>query len=203
MPTSTEQARTLYDAAATLRENRARYLVENDFGDGGYTSSWVVIKVAGPFKIAFPNTASRKRAIPLHDLHHVIAQYGTDWTGEGEIGAFEIAAGCGDHRAAWFLNASALSFGVFIAPRACYRAFLRGRHARTLYLRSNESGGEFREALLDENTGEMRKKLGLEDPQGPATFVDNALFAAWAIGAPLFFYGPLALIALGLAAWVL
>ena len=190
MSTTTAEARALYEASATLGENRARYLERNGFGDGGYESSWVTLKTIGPIKLGFPNTAARKRAIRLHDLHHVLAQYGTDWTGEGEIGAFEIAAGCGDHWAAWFLNASAMSFGVFIAPRACYRAFLRGRHARTLYLRTGENGGEFRDELLRRNTGEMRAVLGLDAEPSPATLADRLHFAAWAIGAPLFFYAP-------------
>lgn len=184
MATTTEEASHLYEASATLRENRARYLEKNGFGDGGYEDSWVTLKKVGPINLGIPNTAGRKRVIRLHDLHHVIAQYGTNWSGEGEIGAFEIGAGCAHHYAAWFLNASAMSFGVFIAPTAVYRAYVRGRHARALY------DGEWREELLDERTGDMRKKLGLEDAPRPATFADNATFAMWAIGTPLVFYGP-------------
>jgi hypothetical protein len=193
MATTTEEATHLYEASATLRENRARYLAKNGFGDGGYEDSWVTLKQVGPLKLGFPNTASRKRAIRLHDLHHVLAQYGTDFTGEAEIGGFEIGAGCGRHWAAWFLNAGAMSFGILTAPRATYRGFIRGRHARSLY------GGEWREELLDENTGEMRKKLGLTEPERPATPSENLQFAAWAIGTPIFFYGPL-VIPLALAA---
>jgi hypothetical protein len=194
MPTTTREASQLYEASATLRENRARYLETNGFGDGGYQDAWVTLKTVGPLKIGFPNTDARKRAIRLHDLHHVLAQYGTDWTGESEIGAFEIGAGCGKHWAAWFLNASAMSFGVFIAPRATYRGYVRGRHASSLY------DGEWREELLDENTGEMRKKLRLDGPVPDATLADNATFALWAVGTPLVFYGPLVGIAAGLFA---
>lgn len=196
MPTTTEEASRLYEAEATLRENRARYLEKNDFGDGGYEDPWVTLKRIGPLKLGFPNTASRKRAIRLHDLHHVLAQYGTDWTGEAEIGGFEIGAGCGNHWAAWFLNASAMSFGLFIAPRATYRGYVRGRHARSLY------DGEWREALLDENTGAMRKKLGLDAPERPASLADNAAFAVWAISTPLMFYGPFVGLAAGLLRWL-
>lgn len=191
MGTTTEQASHLYEASATLRENRARYLDQNGFGDGGYEDAWVTLKTIGPIKLGFPNSAARKRAIRLHDLHHVLAQYGTDWVGEAEIGGFEIGAGCGTHWAAWFLNAGALSYGIFIAPRAIHRGYVRGRHARSLY------DHEWREELLDENTGEMRKKLGLDAPARPATLGDNLGFAAWAIGTPLFFYGPLVGIVVG------
>lgn len=192
MPTTTEEASHLYEAGATLRENRARYLEKNAFGDGGYEDAWVTLKKVGPLSLGFPNSAARKRAIRLHDLHHVLAQYGTDWTGEAEIAGFEIGAGCGTHWAAWVLNAGALSYGVFIAPRATHRGFVRGRHARSLY------DHEWREDLLDENTGAMREKLGLAAPERPASLADNAAFALWAIGAPLFFYGPLVGIAAGL-----
>jgi hypothetical protein len=197
MGTTTEEASHLYEASATLRENRARYLEKNGFGDGGYEDAWVTLKKLGPLSLGFPNTASRKRAIRLHDLHHVLAQYGTDFTGEAEIGGFEIGAGCGKHWAAWFLNAGAFSYGVLVAPRAVYRGFVRGRHARSLY------DGEWREELLEENTGAMRAKLGLADPPRPATLGDVAAFATWAIGTPLFFYGPLIGIAIGLAGWLL
>lgn len=192
MYTTTDEASHLYAASATLRENRRLYFEKNGFGDGGYEETWVALKTIGPVRIGFPNTEARKRAIRLHDLHHVLAQYGTNWTGEAEIAGYEIGAGCGTHWAAWLLNAGGLSYGVFIAPRATYRSFVRGRHARSLY------GGEWREELLDENTGAMREKLGLAGPAQPATLGDRLAFAAWALGTPLFFYGPLFGIALGL-----
>ena len=44
--------------------------------------------------MTFPNTDSRKRAVPLHDLHHILTGYKTDWMGEAEIGAWELRAGC-------------------------------------------------------------------------------------------------------------
>ncbi len=192
MYTTTAEASHLYPEGASLRENRRLYFEKNGFGDGGYEESWVTLKKIGPVKLGIPNTDARKRAVRLHDLHHVLARYGTDWTGEAEIGAFEIGAGCGHHWAAWFLNAGTISYGVFIAPRATYRAFVRGRHARSLYL------GEWREELLDENTGDMRAKLGLDAPPPEATLGDRLAFAAWAVGTPIFFYGPLVGIAAGL-----
>lgn len=196
MPTTTEQASHLYESDATLRENRKRYLAQNGFGDGGYEDAWVTLTKVGPLSVGFPNSAARKRAIRLHDLHHVLAQYGTDWTGEAEIGGFEIGAGCGRHWAAWLLNAGALSYGVLIAPRAVFRGFVRGRHARSLY------DGEWRESLLDENTGAMREKLGLATPVPTATLGDRLAFAAWVAGSQLFFYGPLVGIAVALARWL-
>ena len=78
---------------ATLRAARDRYFAANGLGEGGYTDRWVRL-MAGPVPIWFPNTAARVRAVRLHDLHHVLTAYETTWTGEAELGAWEIASGC-------------------------------------------------------------------------------------------------------------
>ena len=81
----------------------------------------------------------------FHDLHHIATGYQTDWTGEAEIGGFEIGGGCGPFVWAWMLNLQAMFIGLLIAPRAAFRAFVRGRHRRsTLYHQ-----GEFQDAMLD------------------------------------------------------
>jgi ubiquinone biosynthesis protein Coq4 len=79
---------------------------------------------AGPFVFPFPNTKARVHAVKLHDLHHVLTDYETTWTGEAEIAAWEIASGCGPYYAAWLLNFGALAIGLLIAPRKTCRAFL-------------------------------------------------------------------------------
>jgi hypothetical protein len=138
----------------TLRDARALYFAANGFGDGGYASRWVVLR-AGPLRLAFPNTKQRVRSVRLHDLHHVLTGYQTSWTGEAEIAAWELASGCRDHWAAWWLNLSAAAIGLVIAPRAVASAWRRGRRTRNLY------AGEFDEALLDETVGAVRGRLGL------------------------------------------
>ncbi len=75
-------------ASQTLREGRQAYFAENGLpADGGYQDRWVVIKLGGIPVFAFPNTKDRRRAVPFHDLHHVLTGYGTDLRGEAEIGA--------------------------------------------------------------------------------------------------------------------
>jgi NADPH:quinone reductase-like Zn-dependent oxidoreductase len=37
--------------------------------------------------------------VKLHDIHHVLTGYDTTWRGKAEIGAWEIASGCGRHYA--------------------------------------------------------------------------------------------------------
>jgi hypothetical protein len=139
-----------------LRDARARFFARSNLGpDGGYDAKWVKIE-ARPFPLYFPNSRARVRAARLHDLHHIATGYTVDWPGEVEIAAYELAAGCGRYWWAWMLNLGALSVGLFIAPVRAFRAWVRGRHSRSLYRVG------FDESLLDAMTvGELRRKLGL------------------------------------------
>jgi len=172
-------AATVYSDSERVHDARRRYFSDNAFGDdGGYGSSWVKLKL-GPIPFGLPNTAARKRAVPLHDLHHVATGYATDWTGEGEISAWEIASNCRHHTAAWLLNLGAFSFGLVIAPRRAYRAFIRGRHSDNLYR------GEFGEGLLALSVGELRARLRLATNEPTATLGDRVAFAFSALVATL------------------
>jgi ubiquinone biosynthesis protein Coq4 len=178
------------DDAMLVRDARARYYTDNGFSEAMYSDSWVRVKF-GPIPIVFPNTTSRKRALPMHDLHHVATGYSTTPTGEAQIGAYEVAAGCGPHTAAWILNSFGFAGGLVIAPRRTYRAFVRGRHARTLY----RTG--WRDDLLDMTVGKLRTHLLLDRPAPRATWRDRLAFGAWVA---LFQIPALALIAIVLMA---
>jgi hypothetical protein len=166
------------DSNLTLREARALYFAANGLGDGGYTDRWVRFQV-GPIPLYFPNTSQRVAAVRFHDLHHVLTGYDTTWKGEAEIAGWEIASGCAHHLAAWVLNLGALAVGLFIAPGASFRAYVRGRQTRNLYRR------ELGERLLETRVGTMRRSLGLDHPAGRACAVDVASFSAWAFLAVL------------------
>ncbi|HSS78773.1 MAG TPA: hypothetical protein VLV54_18785 [Thermoanaerobaculia bacterium] len=135
--------------------------------DGGYKKSlfWLGLKW---FRVPVPNTAGRVRAVRLHDLHHIATGYPTTWRGEAEIAAWELAGGCGRYVAAWVLNLYAFAVGIFIAPHALWRAFLRGRRCRNLY----EIG--FQNAGLQAPVGDLRWRLGLLS-EAPAGSVRAAL----------------------------
>lgn len=165
-----------YDDALTMRDARRLYFDANGFGEGGYDAKWVTAKM-GPIPIAFPNSPQRVRSVRLHDLHHVVTDYATDWTGEAEIGAWEIASNCRDHYAAWVLNLFAMGIGLLIAPGAVWRAFLRGRRSGNLYDR------EFDEAMLDEKVGALRGRLRLSGSNEAASAGDAVAFAGWSIAA--------------------
>jgi hypothetical protein len=161
-----------YADSALLRDARSRYFAENGLGEGGYDARWVKLKL-GPAPLFFPNTAGRVRAVRLHDVHHVLTEYATDWIGEAEIGAWEVGAGCADHWAAWVLNLSALSVGFWMGPRRVLRAFARGRRSRSLY------PGEWDDALLDESVGALRSRIGLAVADPAPARTDRLALAGW------------------------
>jgi hypothetical protein len=154
-----------------MREARALYFEVNRFGEsGGYDDNWVDFKL-GPVPMPFPNTPARVRAVRYHDLHHVLTGYDTNFVGELEISAWEIAAGCRGYVAAWQLNLGGMFAGLLVAPRRTLRAFLRGRHSRTLY-------GEDLEALLESRVAELRLRTGVDRVTPPLTFSSALLFGA-------------------------
>src|SRR5690242_5858525 len=143
------------DDTMTLGAARAAYYERNHFGaDGGDSLDWAPVKMLGiTFKI--PNSEGRRRAVRFHDLHHVLTGYQTDFRGEAESGAWELASGCLRWPAATVLNLFALAIGIVLAPGRMARAWARGRHTRNLY---REPGVDH---LLPRPVGEMRSQLGL------------------------------------------
>lgn len=169
-----------YDGDLTMGDARARYFAANGFGDGGYEARWVKLQ-AGPIPIFLPNTQERVRSVRLHDLHHLLTEYDTTWSGESEIAASEIASSCADHYAAWLLNLWAFAIGLTITPRAMFRAFVRGRRCTNLFR------GEFDESLLTATVKVMRHRVGLVPPPPRPTSGDRLAFIAWSVAAILVF----------------
>jgi hypothetical protein len=179
----------------TLQRALRLYFERNGFGDdGGYSAAWVDFEL-GPIPFPFPNTPGRKRAVPFHDLHHLVTGYRTDTIGEFEISAWEIGSGCRTFFTAWQINLSGLATGALVAPRQIWRAFVRGRHSKNLYDRAYDA------ALLSTTVGEARRALGLDVPPPRATLKDILLFAlavaAGVVSGLLFFaaFAPLAVVA--------
>lgn len=169
--------KTTYEPEMTMREARTRYFDVNGFGEsGGYDDAWVDFSL-GPIPFPFPQTAARVRAVRYHDLHHILTGYDTDIRGEFEISAWEIGAGCKDFVAAWHLNLGGMAAGLFTSPGRTFRAFVRGRRARSLY-------GEPLEALLESKVADVRARYGLRELDTPAapTLADYALFTLAVVG---------------------
>jgi hypothetical protein len=180
--------------ADTLLSARDRYLHDNGFA-ASYDERWVKLK-AGPIPIWFPNAPGRVRAVKLHDLHHLVTGYTTDWTGEAEIGAWEIASGCGSFAWAWALNMAAIPIGLVLSPRRLFRAWVRGRRSRNFY----RGRTEIDDALLARPVRNVRAELGLDVPIEEPTIADVASFSVAAALATAFMLLPtLAIVALVLA----
>ena len=162
-----------------LDEARARFFERGRLGpDGGYSDRWVRVETK-PIAVYFPNSNARVAAARLHDLHHIAAEYETDWPGEIEISGWEIASGCERYHAAWLLDLGGWAVGLLLAPRRLFRAFLRGRHAT-----SNLYHSGFDETQLSRITvGMLRDRLGVRREPPPATTDDLAKFAMWSAAA--------------------
>lgn len=143
-----------YPDSLLMKEARDLYLAANGFSVQDYDAPTFTIGIFGiPFK--FPNTAARKRAIPLHDLHHVLTGYDTNWIGEAEIGAWELRAGCNSF-ITYYLNGWGVLIGLFISPRRVWRAFRAARGQRTLYSDSLPC-----DRFLQMTVADLRSRLGI------------------------------------------
>lgn len=100
--------------------------------DGGSTARrWAI--TLGPLSIPLPNFGWRSKALPVHDLHHLLTGYPCSPAGEFEMAAWEFAAGRYPHPAATAFCLPLVGFGAVLSPRRTFAAFLRGRGSRTLY----------------------------------------------------------------------
>ena len=164
-----------YPDEMSLQEARTLFFQHGNLGeDGGYSSRWVRVE-SKPFPFYFPNSRARVAAARLHDLHHIATEYETDWPGEAEISAWEIASGCASYHAAWILDLGGWYAGLAVAPRRLFRAFVRGRRAATNLYKTG-----FDESHLGDITvGMLREELGLRAHISPAGAADYGLFFVW------------------------
>jgi hypothetical protein len=138
----------------SVREALSLYLGENGFDTASYTAPTFEFEAFGR-RYTLPNSPERRRAVPLHDLHHMATGYGTDLVGEAEIGAWELVGGCRTPTV-YLLNLLAMSGGLLLAPLRTLRALRDARGARALYRHDHDY-----DALLDLSLGELRARLGI------------------------------------------
>lgn len=165
-----------YAVHQTLRMARKQYFRDSGFGeDGGYNERWIKVKV-WRIPIWLPNTAGRRRAVRLHDLHHILTGYPTTWRGEAEISAWEVGSGgLKTFFAGWVLDLMNIAQGVVINPAGVYRGFMRGRQTKNLF------GAEFNTKLLDSSVDEYRERLGLDQIVRKPAPSDYLSLAFWVI----------------------
>jgi hypothetical protein len=175
----------------TLREARTRFFAEQGIApDGGYSAKVVPIYFGKLHFFDMPNTEARLRAVRYHDLHHVLTGYPTNWSGEGRISAWEIATGCRDFWAAWYLNLGGILIGMATDPVGTVQAFVRGLRSQNLY------GRPWEDSLLETPATQMRLALGLEQEGEKPNIGELLRFGAW-------FLVSLAFAGVQLAPWLL
>lgn len=178
------ETKSLYPDAMSLREARSRYFAHNGFGEETYVEPFVRIPI-GPVAIYLPNLPSRKRAVKVHDLNHLVSGYGTDWQGEFEESAFELGTGMGGYWFAWFINMGGLGAGLVRSRERTLRAFARGRRARGSIYRHI---ARWNDELLSQPVSTLRDVVAAADEDVEVTAADKR--AAFALGAAgLFLHG--------------
>ncbi|HND31977.1 MAG TPA: hypothetical protein PLA94_18365 [Myxococcota bacterium] len=153
-----------YDGLS-LREARSRFFAEQGIpADGGYDAKVVPIYFGKLHIWDMPNVENRKKAVRFHDLHHVIAGYPTDWSGEGRISAWEISSGCARYPAALWINLHGIGVGLFTSPVGTFRALVRGGRSGNLYPTDPEAFA----ALEERKVEDVRADLNLDqDGEAP------------------------------------
>jgi hypothetical protein len=156
--------------------------------DGGASASWFRVRI-GPLVVPLPNPPARKRAVYFHDVNHVATGYNTVFSdGEMLISAYELGCGCGSYLIAWLINLGLFGVALFVRPRSLFRAFVRGRRAKSVYAWPDPS------TLPGTTVRELRARLAVPVDAPLPRFADRALFAAWAVAAVVWNLAPIALI---------
>ncbi len=103
-----------------------------------YRDNWVRIAMWGRRVPVFP-VHGFKKSLFIHDIHHVLSGYDTNWRGELEIAAWELSSGgCGRYYLYWIDRMVFTLLGLIFAPRATCRAFRRGLKHRNTFDRDPE-----------------------------------------------------------------
>ncbi len=141
-------------ADLTLREARDLFYKLHGFPvDGGISASKWSPFGCRDLKVYLPNFEWRRKAIPFHDLHHIIGEYEFSPTGEYQVAAWEFAAGKYPNVFTTLFCIPLVSIGALWIPKKQFYAFLRGRRSNTLY--QSYSYNE----LLDRTVGDLRKEI--------------------------------------------
>jgi hypothetical protein len=172
-----------YSDELVVRDALEVYFLRSGFNSDSYFDRWVKLPL-GPFRIYLPNFSARRKAVPLHDIDHVLTEYNTDWRGEFQISAYEIGTGCGKYWAAWFINLQGIILGSLLFPRDSVRAFARGRRSKGVF------GYPSHEPLLSCRVGELRQNLTLPDQFTVSNFSDFVLLYLISGSATLLFVSP-------------
>lgn len=144
----------MYPDGLMMWEARDRFLANNGFRIEDYFAPTYAVKF-WRLPVRFTNTKAHQWATPLHDLHHILTGYRTDWIGEAELASWELRAGCKTFVVHW-LDTAGVVIGLLISPVRVWRALLRAKGQRTLY-----RNPALCELVWHMTVGEVRARLGI------------------------------------------
>jgi hypothetical protein len=105
--------------------------------DGGVKDKFNEAKI-GNFSFKYPNLDGK--ALILHDINHLLTGYHTNWKGECEVSAWELASGGRKgYPRTWIYPISLFVLGIFICPFRTLKAFQKGLDKRNSFIISNET----------------------------------------------------------------
>jgi hypothetical protein len=179
----------------TLREARSLFYRDNGFpSDGGALAQRWAPFACRDLKVHLPNFRWRRRALPVHDLHHVITGYAFSPRGEFEMAAWEFAAGPNPNWLSTLFCLPLVSIGVATTPKRTFAAFVRGRRSRTLYQERHI------DQLLDKPLDEIQRScLPSEMPR--SGWRDWMAFTAHVAASAVLIASPIVLVATVLLFW--
>ncbi len=166
----------------SIRQARSEFFARAGFApDGGYEDTTAEADFGG-VRYQVANGPLRRQALRIHDLHHLVTGFDTDWRGEAEISAWELGSGGGGrHLYAWNIALWGLFTGLLAIPERTWQAFKRGRARSNLYVRDPEV-----DALLAQPEERLEQMT-----QGPTRwFPDSVAFAG--VSAAALLWGTLA-----------
>lgn len=111
------------DTGMSLGQALEHHMRSNGFTRSAYREPYNRVAY-GPLTLWVPNPPRRQRALPMHDLHHVLTGYGTDLIGEWEISAWELRRGL--RPLGLYVSSIVISsvlLGVLFAPRRVWAAY--------------------------------------------------------------------------------
>jgi hypothetical protein len=110
----------------TIYEDLQHYWQTNKLPpDGGISETFNEARI-GSFSFRYPNFDGR--ALLLHDINHLLTGYPTNWVGECQVSAWELASGGRKgYPRTWIYPVSLVMLGLLICPVKTHKAFLAGK----------------------------------------------------------------------------
>jgi len=137
------------------------YLESNLPADGGISDRWATYQIGPVLVRAFPNFYARAKAIPKHDLNHLIIAADASLLGESYVASWELGSGIGQNYYLWWLHPQTLVWGLLYRPYRLFQYYLLGRKSQNAYnvtLLDKDTITSLREKCLPKDHSLFRKR---------------------------------------------